>query len=256
MSSGCASSDPVPSIWPPADFRCEVEEVALRDGLPQVVRRVRFEESGVVVYATSSRSLVDAETATALPVFDRLAAYRLVPTCVRAFARRLDRLGVATMDSAQGQRGVADDSALVLRWRAFGSEKVVTARGRVHGQMAEILAVVVAHLPPGERLSLAGSAERTVVPVLRGVPEPALDAPAALRVHQELLGRHGEDREWLLDAYALACGLGQREAAQALLRRWAEQEARQRAVSTFADERAEVLTVEVLRRLLPPPAPG
>lgn len=252
----CASNEPVPSIWPPPDFSCQVEEVQLRDGVLHVVRRVRFEASGVVVYGTSQRSLVDPATATALPVFDRLTVYELVPSCMRALARRIDRLGITKLDAAQGQRGATDEAALVMRWRAFGSEKVLTARGRVHGPMAEILAVVIAHLPPGERLALPGTMDRVVVPVLRGVPEPAVDAGGALLAHEALLTRHGEDAAWLLDAYALACALGQREVALGLLRRWGEHEALRRPVGSFPDAPREGLTAEILRRLLPPAGPG
>lgn len=254
--AGCASRDLAPSIWPPPDFRCEVEEVVAKGSELHVVRRVRFEGSGVVVYGTASRSLVDAETGTALPVLERLAVYELVPACIRAFSRRIDRLGIVKMDESQGERGSAADSALVLRWQAFGSEKVIMARGRVHGPMAEILAVIAAHLPPGERLALAGSAERPVVSVLRGVPEPAVDALGALRVHEALLQRHGEDREWLLDAYALACAAGLPAEARALLRRWEEQEAMHRALGGFPDEQPAGLTADVLRRLLPPQGSG
>lgn len=253
--AGCAASDPPPSIWPPADFRCEVEEVALRDGALHVVRRVRFEASGVVVYGTSSRSLIDPETKTALPVFDRLAVYRLEPPCLRAFARRLDQRGITSLDAVQGERGVTDQSGVALRWRAFGSERVLTARGRVHGTMADILAFVDAHLPAGERFGLVDEGDRSIVAVLRDVPVPGVGAQGALAAHLELLGTHGEDPQWLLDAFSLACAASARADAEALLARWSVQaEARQaaRRSTPFPDESLEGLTAEILRRLLPP----
>lgn len=253
--AGCAASDPPPSIWPPADFRCEVEEVALRDGALHVVRRVRFDASGVVVYGTSSRSLIDPETNTALPVFDRLAVYQLVPYCLRMFARRLEQRGITTLDTVQGERGVSDQSGVALRWRAFGSERVLTARGRVHGTMADILALVDAHLPSGERFGLADEGERPIVAVLRDVPSPALDARGALQAHQDLLTAHGEDAQWLLDAFSLACAASARADAEALLARWSALAAARQATrrsTPFPDENLEGLTTEILRRLLPP----
>ncbi|MFY9345396.1 MAG: hypothetical protein WAT39_23090 [Planctomycetota bacterium] len=248
---GCLGDDLAPTIWPPADFACEVAETALSDGVLQVVRQVRVDASGTVVYGTASAARVDPTSSAALPVFDRLAIYKLVPECVRAFVRRIDRLGVHDLDAVQGERGVASDGSLVLRWRAFGRRKSIVARGRLHGPMAEILDVVTAHLPAGERFGLPGLAERQVVPVLRGVPEPVRDAGRAFLAHQELVaGRDGE-RGLLLDTFALACATGARGPAEDLLRRWlAAGDARPQ--NAFADEGSDAFDQAALRRLLPP----
>jgi hypothetical protein len=251
LAAGCASEELAPSIWPPDDFACEVEEVVLRDGVSQVVRRVRFDHQGLVVYGTATASRVDATTKMALPVFDRLCAYELVPVCMRSFARSLQRLGVASIDTVQGERGVGGDAGLVLRWRAFRNVRTIVARGRVHGPMAEILAVVQAHLPAGERFGLPGLAERVVVPVLKSVPEPLADAPAALAAHQRFLQRRPDDRALLLDAFALACANGARAEAEDLLQRWSAAGGGA-AVGAFPDESGGGLDAETLRRLLPP----
>lgn len=255
--AACAANDLPPSIWPPPDFGCDVEEVQVRDGLAHVVRRVRVTADGLVVYGTAARSLVDDATGIALPVYDRLAIYRLVPTCLRALARRIDRLGVRELDPTQGERGTAADTGLVLRWRAFGGERTIVARGRASTAMAAILNVVSAHLPPGERFQLPGMDERPIVPVLRGVPEPLADGPAALQAYGPLLAARPDDQSWLLEAYALACATGARARAEQLLRSWVEASAAARATgSAFADgppgERPAGLTDAVLRRLLPP----
>jgi hypothetical protein len=261
-SASCFGDELAPTIWPPPDFGCEVEEVALREGVPQVVRRFRVENDGICVYGTAATSRVDATSGAALPVFDRLVVYRLVPECVRAFARRIDRLGVLTLDNVQGERGVASDTGLVLRWRAFGNQKTIVARGRVFGAMAEILAIVTSHLPDDERFALPGFAERQVVSVLRGVPAPLTDARLALAAHEELLAERPDDRAWLLDAFALACAVGERAAAEDLLRRWSALEAAQAAsgpgaaqgsaAGSGASASAGGLTADLLRRLLPP----
>ncbi len=250
--AGCGAVELVPSIWPPADFVCEVEEVALRDGVAAVVRRMRVDATGLVVYGTAARSLVDATTGIALPVMDRLAIYQLVPACVRAFARDLDRLGLRELDSQQGERGATEDSGLVLRWQAFGSKKVVVARGRVHGPMAAILAVVAAHLPAGERFAVAAFADRPVVSVLRGVPEPLTDGRLALQALESLLAKRPDAGEWLLDAFALACAGGTRATAEAALRRWETWVRDRQAMSPFPDQAPTGLTAEVLWRWVPP----
>lgn len=248
--ASCASTELVPSIWPPADFTCVVEEMALRDGAIHVERRFHVDAQGVVVYGTSTRSLRDPESNTVLPVFERLAVYQLVPACVRAFARRLERLGIETLDASQGERGASDETGLVLRWRAFGTDRTILVRGRVHGAMAEILTVVNAHMPPGERLALPDFAERPVVPVLRGVPEPRVDLAGALRVHEEMLAVHPDYEPWLLDAFALACAAGERTTGEALLQRWRVVTGARRG-GAFADPTAQ-LDPAVLQRLLPP----
>jgi hypothetical protein len=249
--ASCAAHDLPPSLWPPEDFRCTVEETELRDGRLCVVRRVRFEAGGLVTYATSSRALVDDPSNVALPVFDRMCAYQLVPACIRAFARELHGLGVAMIDTTQGERGVLSDTAVFLTWRAFGQERVLVASGRVNGPMAQILDVVSAHLPPGERLHCAESPPRPVVSVLRGVPEPLADAKASLEALEGLLVRTGEDRAWLLDAIALASDVGDRARAEALLERWLESERRRGSEAPFGDRNSYAVSADVLRRLLP-----
>jgi hypothetical protein len=251
LLGACRTRDLAPTIWPPADFQCEVEELELRGGALQVLRRVRFDVDGLVVYGTSSRSHSAPGADVALPVFDRLAIYKLVPACIRRLARRLDDLHVGQLDTAQGERGATDASGLVLRWRAFGEQRTLTARGRVHGPMAEILHVIAAHLPPGELFGLPDFPAKPVVPVLRGVPEPLADAPQSLAALQRLLERDPDDRAWLLDAFALACATGARQTADALLERW-EAVAGGGQLGPFPDEPPGGLTADDLRRLLPP----
>lgn len=249
---GCTSNALPESIWPPQDFELVVEEVHVESGAAHVVRRFRAQADGVVTYATSSRAVVDATTGTALPVFERLSVYRLVPTSIRALARRIDRCGILELDRVQGERGVVDGPSLVLSWQAFGSRRVITARGRVHGAMAQVLAIVMEHLPAGEAFDLPELAQRTVVPVLRGVPVPRSDAAGALSAHRELLADRPEDRALLLDGFALACDLGRRSVAEELLAKWVQITAAERRQQEQFPEGEPRLTAAVLERLLPP----
>jgi len=261
FGSACKSDAPAPSIWPPSDFEILVEELQLDGAEARVQRRFRAVTldapasggpEGLVTYGTSTKSVVDPETHTLLPVFERLSVYRLVPTSIRALARRLDRAGIAELERIQGERGVEEGPGLAMTWQAFGSRHVVTARGRLHGPMAEIMALVAAHLPPGEHFGLPGIAERPVVPVLVGVPAPREDAAGALEAHERMLAKRPEDQPWLLDAFALACHLSRRNSAEALLQRWSDATAAQRMASPFPDEEPR-LRPEVLQRMLPAP---
>jgi hypothetical protein len=250
--TGCTGNALPDSIWPPVDFELAFEEVKIENGTANVVRRFRARADGVVAYATSSRAIVDATTGTALPVFDRLSVYELVPTSIRALARRIDRCGILEFDRVQGERGVVEGSSLVLSWQAFYQRRVITARGRVHGAMAQVLAIVAEHLPDGEAFGLPELGERPVVPVLRGVPDPLGDAAGALHAHRQLLARRPADRTLLLDAFALACDLGRRSAAEELLAQWLTLTATERHQQEMFPEQEPRLTAALLERLLPP----
>lgn len=246
----CVSGGLAPSIWPPQDFRLTVEELRFDGSRAHVTRRFVVDHDGVARYSTSSRPLVESTSGTSLPVFDRLAIYELVPTCVRALARRIERLGVEEIETQPGEGDVAAEGGVVLVWQAFGSRRVLPVRGRVRGPLAEIMAVIAAHLPPGENFGIA--LNRPIVPVLRGVPEPRADADGALAALEALSRQHPADAELVLDAFALACSLGRRAAAEQLLAEWTEITAPERTGSNaFRD--GPRLGPELLARFLPPP---
>jgi hypothetical protein len=238
-------------MWPPENFEIRVEEVHIGADGPRVVKRFRALANGVVTYATSTRSLVDPESKTQLPVFDRMCAYRLVPTSIRALARRIHRSGVLDLDTRQGERGMPATSYLVLAWQGMDRSAAITATGRVHGPMADILSIVMAHMPEGEVFDLPGLADRPVVPVLRGVPAPRMDGIGALVAHTSLLAERPEDRTLLEDAFALACRLGHGSEARNLLQRWTAATADERRLQETFPEGEAILTPVVLQRFLP-----
>ena len=92
---GCMGSGLPPSVWPPSNFRIVVEELQTVGMSAHILRRWQVDASGLVIYGTSSKPLVDPESGASWPVFDRLSIYRLEPKCVRALSRRLDRLGIS-----------------------------------------------------------------------------------------------------------------------------------------------------------------
>lgn len=250
LFGACTGNGLPDSIWPPVDFELVVEErdsTAADGGM----RQFRAYADGTVTYATAAAAVTDAETGTTLPLFDRLAVYRLVPTSIRALARRIHDCGILELDTVQGERNVLDGPRVTLTWRAFGQERVITARGRVHGAMADVLAIVAAHLPEGERLQLQEASGRPVVPVLRGVPTPRRDAAGALRAYLDLLADRPAEQELLLDAYALACALPRRSVAEELLARWLEIDAAVRRQQQMFPELEPGTSAEALERLLP-----
>ncbi len=252
LSASCETTV-ADSIWPPADFEVSVEELRTEGAEVQVVRRFRVHADGVVFYGTSTHSLVDPDSKTRLPVFERVAIYQLEPQCTRALARRIEHCGVVELDGVQGERGgVAEgDASVAVTWCALGQRRVLTARGRVHGAMADILAILGAHFPDGERLGLPGVADRGMASVLRGVPVPQQDAAGALAAQHDLLQRVPNDRTLVLDTFALACHLGRREVAAALLVQWAAMTADERHEQDLFPEDDFRLTPTILARLLP-----
>ena len=249
FAAACGGRELAPSIWPPEDFSLVVDELQEDDVGNHVVRRLRVDASGVMIYGTCSHPLVDEVTGASLPVFDRLAVYGLEPTAVRSLARKLDRLGVATMaaPSVTGSSSVG----IALTWQAFGLRRVLTSTGRLRGGTGDILALLAAHLPPGE--SFDTKMTRPVVPVLRGAPTPAKDASAALEALAEQLDERPEDSGLLLAAFALACRVGAAGRAERLLERWQAVEQASAGASAFATDAASAPAARaaVFRRLLP-----
>lgn len=254
MLSGCAGVGLPPSVWPPKNFRLVVDEVQREGRSAHVIRRLQVVADGTVIYGTSSKPLVDPVTHASWPVFDRLSIYRLEPKCVRALARRIDRLGINDfVVPASAVAGGSDDSpGLTLSWQAFGSQRVVPSAGRLRGPMAEIMAVVASHLPPGE--AFATPMSRPIVPVLRSVPAPAEGAAGALRALNDRIEEDPEDASLVLAAYALACSAGERRNAEMLLERWQQLERARPRAPGFADRGAVDVDARVrsLRVFLPP----
>ncbi|MFO1077082.1 MAG: hypothetical protein U1E73_05070 [Planctomycetota bacterium] len=246
LGFGCTTAPEPESVWPPADFRVSLQEFAIDTRDMRVERAFRVRADGLAVFATISDEIVDTVSGARLPVPGRMCIYRLVPTCTRALARRLYRSGLLDVDAHQGE----EDEALVgtrLAWTAFANDKVVTSRGRAHGAVAEALAILVAHMPAGETLATPGVEERNVPAVVRGAPAPIDDPAAALVALLDLVDGSPKDRELVLDAFALACSLGRREVASAMLELWTQ------AAPPAANDAAEGprLTPEILGRMLP-----
>lgn len=245
-ATACIGGELASSVWPPEDFDLVVDELRNDGAGAHVIRRLSVRADGVVIYGTSSAPLVDAETSASFPVFERLCIYRLEPASVRALARRLDRLGSGVESSGQ-PAGSEESAQVTVSWRAFERRRRLTSGGRLRGGMGDIVALVASYLPPGEAFGIRMT--RPVVPVLRGVPEPAAGAQGALAALRAQLEDRPDDPGVLLDAFALACRVGERGAAEQLLQRW-------RAASTARagtdGEGRQQAQAAAMRRMLPP----
>jgi hypothetical protein len=85
---------------------------------------------------------------------------------------------------------------------------------------------------------------------LADVPAPVTAVAGALSWHEERLRERGDDPALLLDAFALACRLGDRARSEQLMARW---EAASAASATKDAPFGDVprLQPEMLRRMLP-----
>ena len=247
--AACAAGELPPSVWPPPNFELVVDELEVDGGSMHVVRRFSVDASGVVIYGESSRPLLDEETGLSVPVFDRLSVYRLEPMAVRSLARKTSRTGIGEL--AVEAPDVASDVGLSIVWQAFGQRRVLSAAGRLRGALGEVVALVSAHLPPGESFRVQGS--RPAVSVLRGVPAPATGAAGALAALLAQLERRPDDAALLLDAYALACRAGDLGVATDLLERWDRASRVARRQGAFVDDAgsAPKLRAADLRQFLP-----
>ncbi|MFN3242428.1 MAG: hypothetical protein ACE37K_13065 [Planctomycetota bacterium] len=251
VAASCIGGGLAPSVWPPPNFVLVADELrADADGM-HVVRRLHVDASGVVVYGTSSQPLRDEQSGASLPVFDRMSIYRLEPKSVRALARKLDRYDIGELVVPTPVAGADGGPGLSLTWQAFDQRRRLTSSGRLRGRVGEIMALIAAHLPPGEAFD--SEMNRPVVPVLRGVPEPATDVGGALAALQALLTERPDDPFLLLEAFALACRTGARDLATQLLDRWQAAAQAEIGGSAFATDPGSSprRRAELYRRLLP-----
>lgn len=238
-------------MWPPPDFYLEVEE--LRTVAPfQVTRRLQVWADGTVLYKKADEQLPLAAGGAALAVFSDVCAYQLLPEVTRLLARKLSRRGVLQLDDELGDHLGDEGTALRLRYHGFGKQKNVQASGQIHGTLVYVLRTINAYMPAGEEFTMPGMTGDKEPSTLRGVPSPWHDRRSALAFHQELLRRFSADRTLQLDAFALACRLGERAIAELLLQELKRGKVEDAGASPQKVAALPQFTDELLRPLLPP----
>lgn len=251
LVAGCGSTAPQgETVWPPADFVLEVEWSSGGPPAKAETKRFSVDASGMCVFAKSASPVVDPVSKASLPVFDVMCAYRMRPECTRLLARKLHLRGIATLEPQQGAIDDLDAPAIRLRHGAFGPARMYSAVGQAHGTFVRVLHVVNSFLPPSESFWLPGMAGDSEPEHLADVPAPVAGAAAALAWHEERLSLVGDRSGPLLEAYALACRLGDRARSQQLLARW-ESNVYVAATETAPFGDGPRLLPEMLRRMLP-----
>ncbi len=251
LLTGCGSTAPQgETVWPPQDFVLEVEWSSGGPPAQAQTKRFTVDASGVCVYSKSASPVIDPVSRAALPVFETMCAYRMRLECTRLLARKLHLRGIATLEPQQGAVDDVDAPAIRLRHGAFGPPRIYTAVGQAHGTFVRVLHVVNSFLPSSESFWLPGMAGDSEPEHLADVPAPLAGAGAALAWHEERLALVGDRTGPLLEAFALACRVGDRARSEQLLSRW------EASVYVAASQTAPFgdgprLQPEMLRRMLP-----
>lgn len=208
----------VTSEFPPKGFYLEVRTtVTTADGL-QETQRFQVWEEGMSVYREADGSLdVPGPDPLRLPLFRRVSAYRMAPQSTRALARMVYRSGFFEMPAIGGDpepRGPVI-SVFCRQW----IEKEVQAHGQLYGQIARVLHVINSFLPEGKRFELPLMTGEREMAHLAAVPVLGDSSEQSLLFHKDLVEMFPDDVGLLLDAFALAYVLEDREyALQALAR--------------------------------------
>ena len=238
------------SAWPPPDFYFEIEEVESpgadrAEAALQARRRLRVWSDGTLLLQKAAGTVRSADGSLALPVFDTTCAYRLLPETTRLLSRKMWKRGAHDLQ----QETVEADVRLRFAYRGMGHDLRVAAGPQVHGNLARVLRVVNAFLPANEEFAFPGMPGDREPSILTGVPEPQRVIGGALGCLRELLQQFPGDRLLLLDAFVLACKVGDGAGARQLLAAWAALP----RTTGLADApfMAPPLTVEQLRELLP-----
>lgn len=208
----------VTSEFPPKGFYLEVRTtVTTADGL-QETQRFQVWEQGMSVYREANKSLVvPGPDSLVLPLFRKVSAYRMAPESTRTLSRMVYRSGFFEMQAlavVPEPRGTVI-SVFCREW----TEREVQVHGQLYGQIARVLHVINSFLPEGHRFEPPLMTGEQEPPHLAAVPELGDSWEQSLLFHKDLVEMFPDDVGLLVDAFALAFDLGDREfALQALAR--------------------------------------
>lgn len=211
---GCISNrEQAPTLWPPDDFRLEVELGRYGSEGYQIQQRAQFWNDGLAVYQEADRSLRKEGVPLALPIFERLCSYRLRPESIRSLSREIGGLDIAALPADQGAGGSDGYPFEVhVAWAAFGSEKDLHARGRVRLPMAQLLRIVNAYLPAGRGFEVPRMGGEPRDARIEQVPDVVEGLETVADGYEVIVPLRSEDRSLLMAAIAVAhvAGRGER----------------------------------------------
>lgn len=243
---GCRGPTTSRSDWPPSDFFLEVRSRIQTSAGQRELQSLHVFADGYAVYRE-----VDPERAFPAgwpPVFSRASAYQMLPESTRSLTRGLQQAGLFGLDTLVGADPDADD-VISVRWRAFGQDRQIVARGRVYGAFMEALHVINAFLPPECVFELPDMIGEPRPPRLSGVPRPTRDVAGAYGLHQRWAKRWEGDVQWLVEFFALALSGGDLPGARAILERLERDHAAGAPLSDGAAAEALVLLRDLLTSL-------
>jgi hypothetical protein len=228
VPAGCLTDPVRRSEWPPPDFLLEV----YRREAGQETARVRYWADGLAVYGEAT-SWVGGEPGSVpgLPVYGRLAVYRLHPDSVRQLARSLARAGLYDADLPSSAGEPLSGEVVAVHLRAFENDRTLVGFRGSEGPVVRAIHLANAYAPPGGAIAWRDMPGEPEPGRVSRVPEPRDSVEGALEVHQHLLEAHPDDIDLLAHAAALAVAAGRADLARPLLARLAAEPATEELVA-------------------------
>ncbi|MCA8954925.1 MAG: hypothetical protein KDC87_02565 [Planctomycetes bacterium] len=219
---GCRQGPQELSKWPPKDFRVRMRYTVLKSGAEQVRQAVDIFADGLVVYREADVSL--RAGTFALPVFERLCAYRLHWRSVRSLSRELGQKDARDLRQPINPPAGSVSHRLELELRYFDNRVEVVAAERAIGLMRDVVRTINSFLPPGRGLRLPQDDEAPLDRRVQDVPGLRQSASGALGYLEKRLRETPDDPDTLREVFALACITGSWSSAEANLAKLADRD--------------------------------
>lgn len=245
LLAGCLSDRSAPTLWPPSDFSLSVlGERRDEDGIVVLQQRFFVDYDGLAIYREADDFVGDR-----VPVFDVVSEYQLDPQSVRILSRLVGKAGLFRDDIVRASNAPASDRAVEIQWTAFGSSGRIDNLLETGGVLDRVVHVVNAFLPATREFRFDGLSGDSEPPRVSRAPEPLEWTEGALRRHRWYVDRFEADRQFAVDALAIACRARDRNVAEAMLRE-VENRTRDERGGVVDEGPRDAVSVDDLRRLV------
>lgn len=248
LFASCEAPREAVTMWPPEDFRLEVQAFDLGPSGLRVRESFQVWADGLAVWREADTWL--EELAHPIPIFDAVSAYELHPNSTRMLGRLLQRAGLFTSGSGQIDNRAASGRHVTVTWTALGGSGTVSSLDQDHGPLDRALRIINTFVPEGREIRYDGFSVGRDERRASATPAPREDAEAALWCHEELARRMLSDPGLQLERIALALAAGDRARARLLFEELERSEPRTLSGQALHDLDWEGAVVEPLRRLL------